>query len=500
MVRMQIAGAYRKTAFHDPHSQPTEVDRQIAEVQGFRVDNQRPEDMLTTIYESYVELDIVGFEHKDKDGNQTGLQLPYRVTIDKDSREVLEIRRNWREDDPDCIAKRVFVKYPFVPAFGFYDIGLLQILGNADRALTAAWRVMLDSGMFANFPGFLYSDAASKQLTNEFRIPPGGGMRVQTTAGADIRQAIMPLPYKEPGPGMLSLIQAIEATSQRVGGTADMPLAEGKQDAPVGTTLALIEQATKMLSAVHIRLHAAQSEEFQLLKDLFKEDPEAFWRQNKRPARQWEVQEFLAALDNMDVVPAADPNTPSHMHRLMKAMAIKQLQGLNPELYDARAVDEKIMRMIGVSDPESLFAPPPDPNAQPSADPAAMAKMAELQLKGQQQQMEAAAKMHQTQIDAANAARDQQLHAHETAVDSAERAQDRAAREQENKNKMDLERLRIAGEMAKLQAQIRDNAADRQQNQHLAGADMLHEHHMRMVDHALTPPPEPPEEKISKPS
>ena len=454
LKRMKIAGVYRDVGgITSPNYEPDPVAAAKSEVQGFAPKPDRQEDQPFTIYECYCELDIKGYEHKDKNGKITGLQLPYRVTIEKDSREVLEIRRNWREDDENCIAKKIFVKFGFVPAMGFYDIGLLHILGNATKALTGAWRLMLDAGMFGSFPGFLYSEAAGRQLTNEFRIPPGGGQKIQT-GGRPITEVVMPLPYKDVGNGLMTLAKAIEESAQRVGGTAELQVAESRQDAPVGTTLAMIEQATKMIAAVHVNLHAAQSEELQLLKECFKEDPEAFWRQAKGSAKQWEIDEFLDALDNCDIVPAADPNTPSHMHRIMKALAIKQLQQAAPELYDGKKVDARIMRMIGIADPYDLFAAP-QPPADPSQNPEAMEKMAELALKQReldqkdqdlkfQQDSKMADLQQQNQATAMSEHTKQQT----AMTESADRAADRQSAQQLEQGKEKTEQIKLVGEMA----------------------------------------------------
>jgi hypothetical protein len=367
LKRMQLVGAYRDVVLSQPTPEKNQVDEKIAEVQGVDARPQRPEDHSYTIFECYCEIDIPGFEHKDEDGEISGLPVPYRVVIEKDSRKILEIRRNWKQDDEMCLARAALVKYPFVPGLGFYDIGLLHILGNSANALTAAWREMLDAGMFASFPGFLYSKMGGRQMTNEFRIPPGGGQPIDT-GGQPIGNMVMALPYRDITPGLIGLTQSIDQSAQRVGGTAEMNIGEGKQEVPVGTTLALIEQATKVMDAVHKRLHAAQAEEFQLLKDCFREDPEAFWRHDPRCKKDWEAQKFITALNDCDLVPAADPNTPSHTHRIMKATAIKQLQQANPDLYNARAVDSLILKMIGWNDPEGLFNPP-QPPGPPQVDP-----------------------------------------------------------------------------------------------------------------------------------
>jgi len=384
--RMQLAGAYRDIALGTPNpGTPNPVDQEIANTQGIDPTTAiREDDRDYTIYECYCELDIAGYEDK-KNGSATGLALPYRVVIDKDSTKILEVRRNWVEDDEAKLPKVPFVKYPFVHGLGFYDIGLVHILGNTTNALTAAWREMLDAGMFANFPGFLYSKLTGRQNTNEFRVPPGGGAPIDTN-GQPIGNSVMPLPYKDIGPAFAQFVDNVAQTGQRVGGTAEIQIGEGRQDAPVGTTLALIEQATKIMDAVHKRLHAAQAEEFQMLKECFRENPESFVRSVKGRLN-WDATKFVQALEDASLVPMADPNTPSHMHRLMKAMALKQLQGASPALYNGRAIDERILRMIGIEDAQSLMVPA---NAPPPPNPMVMKGMAELALKAKAQQADAA--------------------------------------------------------------------------------------------------------------
>ena len=175
----------------------------------------------------------------------------------------------------------------------------------------------------------------------------------------------MPIPYREVGAGFTSFITHVEEVGRRLATSGSVAVGEGKQDAPVGTTLALIEQATKAIDAAHKRLHAAQAEEFQLLKARFREDPEAFWRFNKNPTHKWAKEQFIEALNNCNLVPVADPNNPTSQHRIAKAMAIKELQKQSPELYDKMAVDMRVMRIIGI-DPQGLFLSketpaPPDP-------------------------------------------------------------------------------------------------------------------------------------------
>lgn len=358
--RMQLLGVYRDIKLGDAvASTQNSLDDEEKAQQGITVNTLgRPEDREREIYEIYCELDIKGFEHKIN-GKESGLAIPYVVTIDKSSRECLAVVRNYgKEDKPLPTARKRFVLYPFVPGLGFYPIGLLHILGNTTNAVTAAWREMLDNGMFANFPGFLMQDGGGRQNTNIFRVPPGGAAPIKTN-GVAIREAVMPLPYSTQGmPATMQLVENMVETGRRLGGTAEVQVGEGRADVPVGTVLALIEQAVKMLSAVHKRIHAAQAEEFQLLKELFKEDPESFYQRGCKSKTPWDRESFLAALNNCDMVPQADPNTASRGERLMKVQGLLQLSGSAPQLYDPIKTHTAALQAMGWMDPELFFIPP----------------------------------------------------------------------------------------------------------------------------------------------
>ena len=364
--RLQILGVYRDIDLSTPlEVTPDAAAEAKASQQGVTTTSANPDDRDREIYEIYCELDLKGFEHKFK-GKVTGLEIPYRVTIDVSSREILSITRNYDKPDPGMLpeARTTFVKYTFVPGLGFYDIGLLHILGNTTNAITAAWRELLDAGMYANFPGFLISDVGARQNTNIFRVPPGGGAQVKT-GGQKISDAIMPLPYKEPSQALMGLVENMSQTGMRVGGTSELQVGEGRSDAPVGTTLAMIEQATKILNAVHKRMHSAQAEEFSLLVQCFREHPESFWERNRKPTMQWNEELFMQALTDVELVPQADPNTSSHSQRVMKIMALKQLQAGNPGLYDEVAIDKAALRAIGWSNPEQFLKPESQRNQPP---------------------------------------------------------------------------------------------------------------------------------------
>jgi hypothetical protein len=374
--RMQIIGAYRDVDLQQPAEASLDAAKEARkEQQGISVTSSNPDDRDREIYECYCELDIKGFEHKWK-GKVSGLEVPYRVTIDLTSRQILSIVRNYDEPEGKELpfAKKVFVKYPFVPGLGFYDIGLLHILGNTTNAVTAAWRELLDAGMFASFPGFLIADMGAKQNSNIIRVPPGGAQIVKTN-GLPISQAVMPLPYKEPSPALMQMAQTVAEYGQRVGGTAELAVGEGRQDAPVGTTLAMIDQATKVLNAVHKRLHTAQSEEFKLLVECFRDNPEAFWQRNDHPAYAWDEVTFRQAVENYYLVPQADPNTASQTQRMMKTVALIQLAQTAPDLYNIEAVNRQAVRTIGY-DPDE-FLKKPDGTMSPES----MKGMAEMELK-----------------------------------------------------------------------------------------------------------------------
>jgi hypothetical protein len=451
LVRMQIVGAYRDVELmnYQTYQFADPVKEKKREIQGIVDQLKKAEDQDYEIYECYCELDISGFEHKHK-GKVTGLQLPYVVTIHKDSRQILAIRRNWREEDKMCLAKEYFVDFAFVRALGFYGIGLIHILGNTTSALTAAWRIQLDAGMFNCFPGFIYSKQFGRQLTNQFRIPPGGGIPLDT-GNLPIQHAVMPLPYKEPGSAFMQLTDNIQQLGQRVGGTAELNVGEGNQEAPVGTTLALIEQSTKTMDAVHKRLTSAQAKEFMLLKERFREDPEAFWRHDKKQAFPWEKEQFLKALDDNNLVPVADPNNPTSMHRIAKAVVIKTLQQGAPDLYDPIAVDTRIMRIAGI-DPEGLFRqtpapPPPNPNLI-----AAQAKQQANQQNAQSQMIQAQIKLKIAQLT------------------SQDKHMDRQSKERIEQLKLMHDRLQIENE----------SIIHRQESHHdmqMKALDMIVDHH-----------------------
>lgn len=397
MKRMQHLGVYRDVELQQPTAGiPTTLDEEKEAVAGVSASN-RPEDIPYTIYECYCLIDVPGDEHKE-DGEITGLPRPYKVTIDKSSRTILEIRRNWKEGDELEKARETFVKFPYVPGFGFYDLGLIHIAGNPATAATALLRIMIDSGIYGNFPGGLIAKANEKQNTTDLNVAPGSFAPVDTSMSQTgrIQDVVMPLPYKEFGPSIFQLYQDICTSGARVAGAADIAVGEGRQDAPVGTTIALIEQATKITDAVHKRLHTAQAKEFSLLRNLFRDYPEDFWRFNEGRDANWDKDKLLKALDDYNLVPRADPNTSSHMQRVMRAQAIYQMASADPPSFQKQQVYEYVMRAIGLHSPDQLLAPPAV--GAPAPDPKAQAAL----LSAQADQTNAAAKLADVQLRAKN--------------------------------------------------------------------------------------------------
>jgi hypothetical protein len=396
--RLQILGVYRDIDLGTASPQKLDTfQRQEKDQQGVSDTIASTDDRDREIYECYCELDIKGYEHKHK-GKPSGLEVPYRVTIDVSSKEVLSIVRNYDDSKETGLpeARQVFVKYTFVPGLGFYDIGLLNILGNTTNAITAAWRELLDAGMYSNFPGFLMADTGARQNTNIFRVPPGGGALVKT-GGLPIRDAIMPLPYQPPNQALMALVGDMAQTGMRIGGTSEQQVGEGNAEAPVGTTLAMIEQATKVMNAVHKRMHASQAQEFQLLKECFRDNPESFWQRNNAKTLPWDEKVFLEALDNCNLIPQADPNTASHGQRVMKIMALKQLQAANPAMYDPIAIDTAALQAIGWNNPSQFLVPQQAQQAPPPELIQAQAQMENQAKDSEARMMVAQAKVAETQ-------------------------------------------------------------------------------------------------------
>src|SRR5882672_8444781 len=391
MKRLQMKGYYRDIPLSVPSAPETNaVDARVAGIQGVSpTPDRRPEDQPYTLYETQCELNIPEFAPKEFAEKE--IPLPYLVTIEKDSRVILSIRRDWKPEDEECIRRQMYVKYPYVPGPGFYGTGLLNILGNSSAAMTAAWRMALDAGMYANFMGGVVSEIGSRQKTMTLTPKPGEFTQIQTN-GRPITDVITMMPYKDVTAGLLSLIDKITAQSEKAAGAVEVPVKEGVKDIPVGTMLAYIEQASQMMAAAHKGMHRAQSEELTLIADLFREDPESFTRGNKKFKNQWTEQRLFLALKVCTLVPKSDPNVPSHVHRLMKALGLIQLLEI-PQfspLLDAGGVLDRVLKVMK-EDPNGIRKQPPPPSAQPSPEAiTAGAKAKDAETRAEKVQVDAA--------------------------------------------------------------------------------------------------------------
>jgi hypothetical protein len=442
--RMVVAGVYRDEVA-DPAPTAMDKDRltqKLESIEGVRSDNMRPEDQPYTIYECRCEWEIEWDRFIPKKFKGKRVPLPYCVSIEKDSRRILSIYRDWKQDDEDARRKRTFVKFSYIDWMGFYGIGLLHVMGNLTMALTAMLRISIDNGMFSNFPGGLSAkNPGQKQASNEMVAGPGQFVGVDMQGLDDIRKVVMALPYQDIKQGFLALIEKVREVTQRVGGTADLPVTEGRADIPVGTILALIEQATKVESAVHKGMHSSFSEELELMIELFREDPEALYRFQKKAkkkggASSWNEAKVLQALNDYDLVPRSDPNTPSHIHRVMKVVAMLQMaQSAPPGTFNIANVYKAALEVLGYKDTTQYLAPPPNPNAPPPPpnpqevmarakliDATAKAQTAAgtLQVKNKEADIKAEALKASNEQANTNLARELVIHAHDADKDRAD--------------------------------------------------------------------------------
>jgi len=393
MKRMIFLKAYRDVTLTPPSPNTNVVDAKIADMQGTSATPTRPEDQPYRLWESQCELDLDQFIPEGNPFKGQNIPLPYLVTLDKDTREILAVRRDWDEADENCERKRMYVKYPYIPGPGFYGTGLLNVLGNSSAAMTAAWREALDAGMFASFPGGVIAKSANRQNTSTFRMSPGEFEPIDT-GGLPIGQVIQPSPYRDVTPGLMAMMDKIINQAKEVGGTADLPAGEGLQNVPVGTMLANIEQATKIMAAAHKGMHTAQSLELELIIDLFRANPEDFWRSNKICQKDyWNEQKLLAALDNCNLVPVSDPNVPSHIHRVAKALGLVQLIQI-PDFKPYMDAKETLLRCLRAmrEDHHGIVIDPPPQNGPSEPDKliTAQAKLKDAETKAAKVSVDAA--------------------------------------------------------------------------------------------------------------
>jgi hypothetical protein len=351
--KQQVGGFYKDIDLGAPPMVTDQLKQKEREIEGIRVEKQ---DDIYTLLECHVNLDIEGFEDKDASGEPTGIKLPYIVTIEEGSREVLSIRRNYKAEDPLKNKINYFVHFKFLPGLGFYGFGLIHMIGGLSRTATQALRQLLDAGTLSNLPagfkmrGIRVRDDAQPIQPGEFRDvdAPGG----------NLRDAFMPLPFKEPSATLLQLMGIVVQAGQRFASIADMQVGDGNQQAAVGTTMALLERGSRVMSAIHKRLYASLKNEFELLAKVFSSYlPPMYPYDVVGGERQIKQLDFD---DKVDILPVADPNIFSQTQRINLAQTEMQLAMSNPQMHNLYQVYRTMYEAIGVKNID-LILPPPQP-------------------------------------------------------------------------------------------------------------------------------------------
>ena len=340
----------------------SDVEEAIDDIQG--ISPSYKENRNRTVYEVHTVLDIEGYEDRDDQGNTTGLKLPYIVTIEESSEKVLSIRRNYLENDLLKNKINYFVQYKFMPGLGFYGLGLSHMIGGLSKASTSILRQLIDAGTLANLPaGF---KARGMRIRDEDDPLQPGEFRDIDTTGGSLRENLIPLPIKEPSNVLMQLLGLLVDSGKRFAAIADMNIGDVNQAMPVGTTVALLERGTKVMSAIHKRLHYSQKLEFGLLAKVFGESlPPIYNFQVGTGRNEIKQQDFD---DRVDIIPVSDPNIFSQSQRVTLAQELLQMVQSNPQVHGPMGIYEAYRRMyaaLGVDNVDSLLMPPPDMTPKP---------------------------------------------------------------------------------------------------------------------------------------
>ena len=338
--KLQVSGFYRDIELGDPQPFHTDIEERKAEEGGYSI----TDDERYSIYEVHVDMVIDGFDDSDDD-----VARPYVVTIERGTSAVLAIRRNWNPEDPLMLKRQHFVHYVYVPGFGFYGLGLIHIIGGYARAGTSLIRQLVDAGTLSNLPGGLKSRGLRIKGDNT-PIEPGEWRDVDVPSGS-VRDNIMPLPYKEPSQTLLALLDKITNEGRRLGAISDMNISDMSANAPVGTTLALLERTLKPMAAVQARVHYAMKQEFKLLKAIMAEYAPAEY--GYEPLRG-EVSARQADYALVDVIPVSDPNSSTMAQRVVQYQAVLQMAQSAPQIYDLPALHRQMIEVLGVKNADKL--------------------------------------------------------------------------------------------------------------------------------------------------
>ena len=336
--RLQVAGFYVDVDLGEPMMVMDEVEKQKAKDQGFNasVDNR------FQILEMHVDMDLAGYED-EKDGEPTGIALPYVVTIEKGTNTVLAVRRNWLQEDKLKFRRQHFVHYGYIPGFGFYYFGLIHLIGGHAQAATSLMRQLVDAGTLSNLPGGLKARGL-RIKGDDTPISPGEFRDVDLPSGA-IRDNILPLPYKEPSQVLLALMDKIVADGQRFAATGDLKVSDMSAQSPVGTTLAILERMLKVMSAVQARIHYAMKQEFRLLAGIIRDNtPTDYSYEPEIGNRKAKQSDY----DMVDVIPVSDPNASTMSQRVVQFQAVLQLSAGAPQIYDLPYLHRQMIETLGV--------------------------------------------------------------------------------------------------------------------------------------------------------
>ena len=355
--RLQEAGFYSDVDLGEPTHQLDDIEKQKAEEMGLSA----IQDDRYRILEMHVMLDLPGFEHKNKKGEETGIALPYVVTIEKGTTTILSIRRNWYEEDTLHIKRQHFVHYQYIPGFGFYGYGLIHLIGGYAKSATMLIRQLVDAGTLSNLPGGLKSRGL-RVKGDDTPIAPGEFRDVDVPSGS-IRDNILPLPYKEPSQVLYTLFNQIVTEGRAFASSGDMKVSDMSSQAPVGTTLAILERTLKVMTAVQARIHNAMKQEFKLLKVIIADYcPEEYDYQPVDGSRRARKSDY----DLVDVIPVSDPNAATMAQKIVTYQAVLQLAQTAPQLYDLPLLHRQMIEVLGVKNAAKLVpieddATPVDP-------------------------------------------------------------------------------------------------------------------------------------------
>ena len=345
LLKLMAAGFYMDVELGEPSHELDDIEKQKAEETGMSAIN----DDRFRLLEMHVDLDLEGFEDKDKDGEMTGIALPYVVTVEKGTRKILAIRRNRYEDDKLKTKRQHFVHYQYIPGFGFYGYGLIHLIGGYAKSATMLIRQLVDAGTLSNLPGGLKSRGL-RIKGDDTPIAPGEFRDVDVPSGS-IRDNILPLPYKEPSQVLYTLFQNIVSEGRAFASSGDMNVSDMSAQAPVGTTLALLERTLKVMTAVQARVHYAMKQEFKLLKVIIADyTPEEYDYTPEDAGRRAKKSDY----DSTDVIPVSDPNAATMAQKIVQYQAVLQLAQQAPQLYNLPLLHRQMIEVLGIKNANKL--------------------------------------------------------------------------------------------------------------------------------------------------